>query len=190
MKNETQIPEKQVKPNQFQRWFWFCAGIDVDLLIGNHEKFPTPLTTEYSKYIGIGTAVCFTAIFAAISATFALSFMQDSQWWWCIPFGAFWGVIIFFLDRYIVSTMRKDESFRRQFWSASPRIAMACVFAFVISVPLELVIFKGSIEKELFTMNTGFVAGYQKDCDNQIEGFTKQIAEIDKKLAIKHAYAV
>jgi hypothetical protein len=59
-----------------------------------------------------------------------------------------WGLLIFNLDRFIVSTMRKSNGFMNEFLQALPRIALAIIIAIVIAKPLELKIF----EKEINTV--------------------------------------
>ncbi len=69
-----------------------------------------------------------------------------------VIFGCIWGAMIFNLDRYIVSSMKKGGGFWSEFKMATPRILLAAVIAFVISKPLELQIFHTSIEYELEIM--------------------------------------
>lgn len=173
------------KPNRFQRFFWFCSGIDIDLLTGNYAKFPEPLKVEYNKYIGVGTAVFFTAVFASISSTFALSFMENSKLWVCMIFGLIWGINIFFLDRYIVATMRKEDAVWKEIFYALPRILIGLVFAFTISVPIELSLFSGKIQDELSKYNTGRVTSCEKVCNDKIANLNKQIESLDNQIKAK-----
>lgn len=173
------------KPTFFQKFFWFCSGVDVDLLIGNYAEHPAPLKAEYNKYIGVGTAVFFTAVFASISASFALSFMAGSKWWICVIFGIIWGINIFFLDRYIVATMRKEDKKWREILYALPRILIGLVFAFTISVPIELSLFGGKIQDELSKYNTGRVSDCEKVCNEKVANLNQQIGDLDKKVKAK-----
>jgi hypothetical protein len=175
------------KPTFFQKFFWFCSGVDVDLLVGNYSEFPKPLKAEFNKYIGVGTAVFFTAVFASISASFALSFMEGSKWWTCMIFGVIWGINIFFLDRYIVATMRKEDSKLREILYAMPRILIGLVFAFTISVPIELSLFGGKIQDELSIYNTGRVSNCEKECNDKITNLSKQISELDNQIKVKQS---
>ncbi len=63
-------------------------------------------------------------------------------------FGLVWSLLIFNLDRFIVSTIRKRDQFGREFLQATPRIILAIIIAIVISKPLEIKIF----EKEINTV--------------------------------------
>jgi hypothetical protein len=57
--------------------------------------------------------------------------------------------MIFNLDRFIVSSMRKSNVARKDFMIAIPRFIMAIVIALVVSKPLELKIFEKEINRKL-----------------------------------------
>ena len=67
-------------------------------------------------------------------------------------FGIIWGLMIFNLDRYIVSSMKNNGSSWKQFKLAIPRILLALLIAIVISKPLELKVFDKEIQAELVNM--------------------------------------
>jgi len=70
-----------------------------------------------------------------------------------IFFGAFWGALIFNLDRYIVSTFGvgdgKKTISKQELMEAAPRLLMALVLGFVIATPLELKLFEKSINEQI-----------------------------------------
>ncbi len=70
-------------------------------------------------------------------------------------FGAFWGALIFNLDRYIVSTFGVGDGEKTISWGelaeAFPRLLMAILLGFVISTPLELKLFEKEINAEIST---------------------------------------
>lgn len=107
--------------------------------------------TESSRYAGIGATIFFTGIFAALAGAYALYTVFDSIWAACI-LGILWGGMIFNLDRYIVSSMRKEGRPRREFLLALPRIILAVIISIVIAKPLELKIFEKEIQPELIVM--------------------------------------
>lgn len=123
-------------------FFLLCSGADSNLL----EKCPT----ETSKYAGMGATIFFTGVFAALAAGYALYTVFDSVIAATI-FGLVWGLMIFNLDRYIVSSMRKDGGWR-EFWTATPRVILAVIISIVIARPLELKIFEKEINPELIVM--------------------------------------
>ena len=84
-----------------QRFFIFCSGADTDILEDCSSG-------EQTKYAGIGATVFFTAVMAAIAGSYALFTVFDNLVT-AIFFGLIWGLLIFNLDRFIVSTIKKRE---------------------------------------------------------------------------------
>jgi hypothetical protein len=125
------------------RLFLLASGADLKIL----EQCPS----DTNKYAGIGATIFFTGLFAAMAAAYALFTVFDS-YWISILLGALWGTMIFNLDRYIVSSMRKDSRPYREMLTALPRIVLAVVISIVIARPLELKIFDKEIEPELIVM--------------------------------------
>jgi hypothetical protein len=123
--------------------FLLASGADLKLL----EQCPS----EKSKYAGIGATIFFTGLFAAMAAAYALFTVFDS-YWIAVTLGLLWGMMIFNLDRYIVSSMRKDARPSRELLTALPRIILAVVISIVIARPLELKIFAKEIGPELVVM--------------------------------------
>jgi hypothetical protein len=130
--------------DKITRFFWTCAGVDETLM----NQCPT----ESSKYTGIGATVFFTGLFAAIAAGYALHTVFDNVWM-AMLFGAIWGLMIFNLDRYIVSGMRKEGKMIKQWFIATPRIILALIISIVIAKPLELKIFEKEVADELQIMH-------------------------------------
>ncbi|NND62211.1 MAG: DUF4407 domain-containing protein [Flavobacteriaceae bacterium] len=124
-----------------QRFFIFCSGADTDIL-------DECSAGEQTKYAGIGATVFFTAVMATIAASFALYTVFDALPT-AIFFGFIWGLLIFNLDRFIVSTIKKRDSFFDELLQASPRIVLAVIIAIVIAKPLELKIFEKEINQVL-----------------------------------------
>src|SRR5690606_11744124 len=124
-----------------QRFFIFCSGADTHIL-------ETCSNGERNKYAGIGATVFFTAVMAFIAAGYALYTVFDNLFA-AIFFGFIWGLLIFNLDRYIVSTIKKRNQVIDEIIQASPRILLAVIIAVVISKPLELKIFEKEINQVL-----------------------------------------
>jgi len=123
-----------------KQFFILCSGADRDLLEGCSEG-------EQTKYVGIGATVFFTAVMAFLASAYALFTVFDSIYP-AIAFGFVWSLLIFNLDRFIVSTIKKRDRFFDEFLQATPRIMLAVIIAIVISKPLEIKIF----EKEINTV--------------------------------------
>ena len=124
-----------------QRFFIFCSGADTDILQDCSAG-------ENTKYAGIGATVFFTAVMATIAGSYALYTVFDS-YFAAIFFGMIWGLLIFNLDRFIVSTIKKSDNFFDELIQASPRILLAVIIAIVISKPLEMKIFEKEINQVL-----------------------------------------
>ncbi len=122
-------------------FFILCSGADASLL-------KTCSSGEQNKYAGIGATVFFTALMALIAAGYALYTVFDSVLT-AVGFGLIWGLLIFNLDRFIVSTIKKRNSFSNELLQATPRIILAVIIAVVISKPLEMKIFEKEINQVL-----------------------------------------
>lgn len=135
-------------------FFIYCAGSNFALI----RRSPS----ELSKHVGIGGVVFFTGLLAALSSGYAFYTIFDSVSF-AVVFGIIWGLMIFNLDRFIVSSMRKTGGAFRQFFMALPRILLAGVLGVVISKPLELKIFQKEIDKQLNVIINRNKAKLQKE---------------------------
>lgn len=127
-------------------FFWICAGVDRKVL----RQCPT----DWAKYAGTGGTILFTALMAAISGAYALNFVFDSLYY-SIPFGIFWGALIFNLDRFMVNTMYSDGKHTislEEIKGGLPRIILAVFLGMVISTPIEMKIFDDTINENLPTI--------------------------------------
>ncbi|MBU3026223.1 DUF4407 domain-containing protein [Zobellia galactanivorans] len=124
-----------------QQFFILCSGADTSIL-------KTCSNGEQNKYAGIGATVFFTALMAFIASSYALYTVFDNVYT-SVFFGLIWGLLIFNLDRFIVSTIKKRNSFGNELLQATPRIALAVIIAVVISKPLEIKIFEKEINQVL-----------------------------------------
>jgi hypothetical protein len=126
--------------NLFTKFFCICSGANLKVL--------SECPTEHSKYAGIGGTIFFTACLAAISGAYAVQTITPSIYL-SLGFGLFWGTMIFNLDRYIVSSMRKRGSMGKELVYAIPRFLLAVLISFVITKPLEIALFKNQISYQI-----------------------------------------
>ncbi|WP_178983241.1 DUF4407 domain-containing protein [Winogradskyella helgolandensis] len=155
-----------------KQFFILCSGADTDILndcsIG-----------EQNKYAGIGATVFFTAVMATIAASYALFTVFDNLYA-SIFFGLIWGLLIFNLDRYIVSTIKKRDNILDEILQATPRLFLALIIAVVISKPLELKIFEKEINQVLLEQKNDLTLANQ----NQIaEQFSPKIAALESEIS-------
>ena len=129
--------------NWFQQFLVICSGSNVHIL----KKTPS----EWNKFAGIGGIVLFTAVFATLSAGYAMFTIFDDIWV-SVGFAILWGLMIFNLDRYIVSSIKKTGTWWNQILMAIPRLILATFLGIIISKPLELKIFEKEVNKQLNTI--------------------------------------
>ncbi|MFD0990168.1 DUF4407 domain-containing protein [Mariniflexile jejuense] len=166
-----------------KQFFIICSGSDTDIL-------NTCSKGEQNKYAGIGATVFFTAVMAFIAGSYALYTVFDNLYS-AILFGFIWGLLIFNLDRYIVSTIKKTGSVLDEFIQASPRIILAVIIAIVISKPLELKIFEKEINQVLLEQKNDLTLANKNQIAKQfnpnIENLNKNITALQQEIATKEA---
>lgn len=133
---------------RINHFLWLCAGANLSIL----NRCPT----EASKYAGIGATILFTGILATLASGYALFSVFDNIYY-SIGFSMLWGLMIFNLDRYIISSMKKTDKKNGELKMAIPRIALALIIATVISKPLELKMFEKEIDTELTSMELNII---------------------------------
>lgn len=147
--------------DKVMKFLWRCAGADAQIL-----QF-SPYS-DHIKNAGIGGVVLATSVMASLAMGFAMHTIFASpvegkvdpitggellagNWFVTIPVSIVWGLIIFNLDRFIVSTVKGDgtEAITIKEWGAMiPRLFMAILIGLTISAPLETYIFKREIHRE------------------------------------------
>ena len=136
--------------SRFQRFLWTVSGAELDIL----EK----CRTDHKKFAAIGATILMTAFIAFCAGTSAAWYFTQSgdetsgSLGWAMLFGLIWALLIFCIDRSLVITLKKDPSAKKQkFWvPLLSRSALACIIAFMVSIPLELVIFEDFIAEKKF----------------------------------------
>lgn len=166
-----------------KQFFIICSGSDTDILNQCSKG-------EQNKYAGIGATVFFTALMAFIAASFAL-YTVFNNLYTSIFFGLIWGLLIFNLDRYIVSTIKKTGNVIDELIQASPRIVLAVIIAIVISKPLELKIFEKEINQVLLEQKNELTLANKNQIAEQfnpnIENLNKNVTALQQQIATKEA---
>ncbi|CAM2914091.1 protein of unknown function [Flavobacterium succinicans] len=156
-----------------QSFFILCSGADKNLLEGCSQG-------EKTKFVGIGATVFFTAVMAFLASAYALFTVFDSVYP-AIAFGIVWSLLIFNLDRFIVSTIRKRDQLSAEFLQATPRILLAIIIAIVISKPLEIKIFEKEINTVLLKEKNAMALKNKKEVADYFKtDLDKNKAEVDK----------
>jgi hypothetical protein len=182
------------KPSSGTKFLWWCAGADEEIL--KYSSY-----SDHVKYAGIGGVVLATGFLAAISMGFAMHtvFSDDKgngNWLITVPIAIAWALIVFNLDRFIVSSTGKGDGESsisgKEFLNALPRLVMATLLGITIAAPLETVIFKTEIEREwkLSMDQLALSKSYeilQAEINNdssKIENYNLKKEEVEKQRAI------
>ena len=135
---------KMEKPSWIQQFFIICSGADKNILF--------QCRTEWNKYSGIGATIFFTGLLASLSGGYALYTIfrgEANAMIYALIFGITWGFVILNLDRFIVSSIRKEGNIRKELLQATPRFILAIIISIVIAKPLEVRIFESRIEQQI-----------------------------------------
>lgn len=163
-------------PSALARFLWSCAGADGEIL----KHCPH---SERVKYEGIGGMVLSTGILAFISGTYALytvfspkvdtvlAVARQATHWpsvaIAVTFGAVYALVIFNIDRFIVSSSGKGDGTEAvtlsEIGRAAPRIGMAVIIGLCMSAPLEIRVMQSEIEARLELEQTS----YRKELDDK-----------------------
>ena len=166
-----------------RRFFMLCSGADTNIL-------ETCSSGEQNKYAGIGATVFFTAVMAFIASSYALYTVFDNMYT-AVFFGIIWGLLIFNLDRFIVSTIKKRNSFASELVQATPRIILAIIIAVVISKPLEMKIFEKEINQVLLEQKNEMTLANKQQLAQQytpiVEALNQDITDLKTEIAAKEA---
>lgn len=144
----------------FSRFLWWCAGADAQLL----ARCPY---SDRVKFQGLGGVVLTVGILAFFSGSYAFYTVFSPKDATALGervahypsmgiaagFGLVWALIIFNIDRFIISSTGKgdgtDKITFQEFTNALPRFGMALIIGLCLSKPLEIKILESEIESAL-----------------------------------------
>lgn len=139
--------------------------------------------------MGFGTLVLIPAILALVSMTYALSTVGQlaEQLWLAWLGGIAWALIIFSFDRYIVSTHRRKLENKGELKSPAfyLRFFFALILGIVISHPIVLLYFNGSITDTIKQNKVEHQKTIQAEYDARIHSIENQIASIESNFSAK-----
>jgi hypothetical protein len=178
------------KSNAVMRFLWKAAGGDRYLL----ER---ATYSDQIKYMCLGGIVFATGAMAGLAGGYAFytifeprgSAIEYTTSWATtlisIAFGIVWGLIIFNIDRFIVTSTGKGDGTEAITWgelkSAIPRIIMGMIIAITISKPVEIRMFKTEIDIKLREKQLEQQASYQAKVDKTYEDREKlMVADFGK----------
>lgn len=161
---------------KLSNFFIWCAGSDTDLLAHCSQK-------ERNKHVGFGTLVLVPAVLALISMSFALSTIEVINDYPLLYFlgGLIWALIIFSFDRFIVSTHIRKMSNKKELKNPAffLRLGFALILGIVISHPLVMFYFDGSINDQITQNMVTEKENIQNKYDLRIEALDLQLNQLD-----------
>jgi hypothetical protein len=183
------------KAGRVMRFLWKCAG-------GDHYILERATYSDQIKYMCLGGIVFATGAMAGLAGGYAFytifspksaavlnktkTIVESTSY---IPidtltvilsiiFGIIWGLMIFNIDRFIVTSTGKGDGTEKITWdefkSAIPRIIMGTIIAMTISKPIEIRMFQTEINNKL----------YEKQLELQKEFEKKTTANFQERLNV------
>jgi hypothetical protein len=170
------------------RLLWSASG-------GDRYILERATYSDQIKYMCLGGIIVATGFMAALAGGYAFYTIFEprgsaieSQFSWTttiisIFFGCFWGLMIFNLDRFIVSSTGKGDGTEAITWDelkgAIPRLVLGAIIALTISKPVEIRMFKSEIDAALHEEQLKTRKDYEKRTRVNYED---RLALIDKDL--------
>ncbi|MFQ6403231.1 MULTISPECIES: DUF4407 domain-containing protein [Bacteria] len=174
---------------KIRQFLWFCAGIDEQLI----RRCPH---SERVKAEGIGGVILATSVLAFLSGSYAfytvfgpkISYALTPEQQvsdpmsvlWAIVCGIAWALVIFNLDRFIVTSTGHGDGTEKITWdeliNGLPRIVMAVFIGICISAPLEIRVFQSEINAELEVRQTEQTKKYDEGSN---AGFAMREADLN-----------
>lgn len=184
MSSETAIPGAAARgaapaPSMATRFLWFCAGADGSLL----ARCPA---SDWVKYQSIGGIVLATTVLAFVSASYAFYTVFSPKTTTALQAtldpltmvastaaGLVWSLVIFNIDRFIVSSTGKGDGTEKitlsEFLGSLPRLIMAVIIGVCIAAPLEIRIIKPEIDAQLELEQNAYLADLNLHAESQLQ---------------------
>ena len=150
-----ELPES----SKIMRFLWKAAG-------GDRYILERATYSDQIKYMCLGGIVFATGAMAGLAGGYAFytifspkgSALENELHFTTmissIVFGIIWGLMIFNIDRFIVTSTGKGDGTEKITWdefkSAIPRIIMGAIIAITISKPIEIRMFQTEINNKLY----------------------------------------
>lgn len=186
------------KSSKFMRLFWKAAGADRYILERSTYG-------DQIKYMCLGGIIIATGLMAGLAGGYAFytifepkgdalnsihtavngidNVTDTATMVRAIIFGIIWGLIIFNIDRFIVTSTGKgdgtEEITKKELKGALPRIIMGAIIALTISKPVEIRMFKTEIDVKLHEKQMEQQQAYKAKTDSL---FNSEIANKDKEI--------
>lgn len=177
---------KSPKPSWLMKMFWKACGADSFLLSRSTYS-------DQVKYFCLGGIVIATGVLAGIAGGYAIYTIFEPKGSaieseFHLPtvilstiFGCIWGLVIFNIDRFIVTSTGKGDGTEKitkdEILGAIPRIIMGMIIALTISKPVEIRMFKSEIDQALFTKQQQIERDEKKNINATYMSDLKEISD-------------
>jgi hypothetical protein len=182
------------KSTPLMRFFWQAAG-------GDRYILDRATYSDQIKYMCLGGIVVATGVMAGIAGGYAFYTIFEPRGSalesgfdlqtsiMAIVFGVIWGLIIFNIDRFIVTSTGKGDGTEAITWgelkSALPRIFMGAIIALTISKPVEIRMFKTEIDTALFEKQQKLQTDYEVRTRANFEERIKDLANDNATIQLR-----
>lgn len=170
------------KASWIMKTLWSAAGGDKQIL----ER---ATYSDQVKYMCLGGIVAATGMMAGLAGGYAFYtiFAPKDENGWLLDsplhlvmatiFGCIWGLIIFNIDRFIVTSTGTGDGTEKITWDefkgAIPRIIMGIIIAITISKPIEIRMFQTEIQSQLIVKKNQQEFIYRDAAKNRYDGTIK-----------------
>lgn len=182
------------------RFFWKAAGADRYILERSTYG-------DQIKYVCLGGIIIATGLMAGLAGGYAFYTIFEPRgsainsfktvraiagsydelniptFLKALVFGVIWGLIIFNIDRFIVTSTGKgdgtEDITKKELKGALPRIIMGAIIALTISKPIEIRMFKTEIDVKLHEKQMEQQQAYKAKTDSL---FNSELAAKDKEI--------
>lgn len=188
------------KAGWVMKQLWKAAG-------GDRYILERATYSDQIKYMCLGGIVFATGAMAGLAGGYAFytifspkgSALEDSIHFptvaLSIVFGIVWGLMIFNIDRFIVTSTGKGDGTekitRDEFKSAIPRIIMGAIIAITISKPIEIRMFQTEINIKLkekqIEQQTAYIEKTKKNFQIELDRNSKDLAKYEQEIQDKIA---
>lgn len=186
------------KSTAIMRFLWKCAGADRILL----EK---ATYSDQIKYMCLGGIVFATGAMAGLAGGYAFYTIFEPRGsaidnpvdmqTLCLAccFGIVWGLMIYNIDRFIVTSTGKGDGTEAitaaELKSAAPRIIMGMIIAMTISKPVEIRMFKTEIDIKLkekqIEQQAAYIKRIEANFKNELTAKDNEIKKFEAELQNK-----
>jgi hypothetical protein len=186
------------KAGGLMRFFWKAAG-------GDRYILERSTYSDQIKYMCLGGIVFATGAMAGLAGGYAFytifspkgSALEDTVHNPTVVmsfiFGIIWGLMIFNIDRFIVTSTGKGDGTEKitkeEFQSAIPRIIMGAIIAITISKPIEIRMFQTEINIKLkekqIEQQTAYIEKTKKNFQIEFDRNSRDLIKYEKEIQDK-----